>query len=166
MRGTHFTAIGTLHNYFVATALNALGTGTFQQFNALIEKRFLQNCSRFGVFTRQNLLTAHNKRHLCTEGSKHVHEFHNCYTRANHSNAFRKDFWWIALTGNKNALAVGRAPLRNARARTGGNNECIAFNALFACGSTHDHRMRVNKTRFTANNANALAVEQLSGGIF
>ena len=166
MRGAHFSAIGTLHNNFVAAALNALGTGTFQQLNALIEKRFLQNCSRFGVFARQNLLTAHNERHLCTEGSKHVDEFHTCYTRSNHRNAFRKDFWWIALTGNKNALAVGCTPLRNARARAGGNNKCVAFNAFLTCSSTHCHRMRVNKTRFTANDANALAVEQLCSGIF
>ena len=166
MRGTHFTAIGTLHNYFVATALNALGTGTFQQFNALIEKRFLQNCSRFGVFTRQNLLTAHNERHLCTEGSKHVHEFHTRYSRTNHCDALREDFGWVALTRCENTLAIGRAPLWNARARPSSNNKCIAFNALFACGCTHQNRVRVYKTCLTANNTNALAVKQLSGGIF
>ena len=95
-----------------------------------------------------------------------MHKFHTRYSRTNHCDALREDFGWVALTRCENALAIGRAPLRNTRARTSGNDECVSFNALFTCDRTHDHRMRANKTRFTANNANALAVEQLSGGIF
>ena len=166
MCSAHLAPVGTLHHYFVANALNALGACAFQQFNTLIEEGFFEYSSGFWVFSRKHLLTAHNERDLCTKRSKHVHEFHTCYSGTHHRNALGKDFWRVALTSGENALAIGGAPLRNTWSRTSSDDERIAFNALFTSGSTHHHRMWVDKACFTANHANALAVEQLRGGVF
>ena len=116
----------------LVVALDRRRPRPLEQAHATGEEVVLEHGGDLGVLARQHLLARHDERDLGAERGEHVHELDAGDTRADDRDAARELLRRVAVTRRQDAVAVGLAPLRDARARAGGDEGDVEVDQLGA----------------------------------
>ena len=163
VRGLDDTAVIAAHNHTVTGLgpLDCLSPGAHDQLDPTIHELVLKHSSHFGVFAWQHLLAAHDQRDLCPKRGEHVHELHTRHTRPNHRHALREGLGRVAIARRKNPIAVGEAPFRNARPRSGRDQRCVEFDGLRAIDADDLEAVWPGKPTGPSQDTHALALQDV-----
>ncbi|SKZ37498.1 Uncharacterised protein [Mycobacteroides abscessus subsp. abscessus] len=119
MRAGHRAAVGEVHGHGIAGAFHLVGTRMFDQFDAALGQRILEDQRCVFVLARQHAIAAGDERHLHAEFGVGVHELGTGHTRADDDEMLRQLLEVVELAPRQDAVAirfgVGKYPRRRAR---------------------------------------------------
>ena len=108
----------------------AIARAPLSRRDAAGEEVLLEHGGDLGILGRQHLLARHDERDVGAERREHVHELDAGDARADDRDAARELLGRVAVAGREDAVAVGLAPLGDARPRAGGDEGDVEVDQL------------------------------------
>ena len=119
-------AVVAAHDHVaVLVALDRLGPSALQQLDAAPQEVVLEHRRDLGVLAGSTCWRLTTSVTLAAERGEHVDELHAGDAGADDGDALGEDLRRVAVAGGEDALAVGLAPVGDARARAGGDERGV-----------------------------------------